>query len=55
MNTIFIIITLLIIFSIVFIIIKYFLNPLIFKPKLTLIEAIEFLEKENLNMLTKEN
>jgi hypothetical protein len=53
MKTILIIITLLIVFSIVFIIIKYFLLPLFFKPKLNLIEAIEFFEKENLKFVDK--
>lgn len=53
MEYIFIVIAILIVFTIWFLIIKYFLYPLFFKPKLDSTETFEFLEKEKLVFVDK--
>jgi len=50
---IFIVIAILIVLTIWFLIIKYFLHPLFFKPKLISTESFEFLEKEKLVFVDK--
>jgi hypothetical protein len=53
MEIIYIIIAFLFILTIAFLVIKYFLNPLLFSPKLNLIETIKFLEEKNLKYVDK--
>jgi len=48
-----IIIAILIVLSIWFLVIKYFLHPLFFKPKLNSIETFEFLQNKNLRFIEK--
>lgn len=50
---IFIILAVLIVLSFWFLIVKYFLHPLCFKPKLNSTETFEFLEQENLVFVEK--
>ena len=50
---IFIILAILIVFSIWFLIVKYFLHPLFFKPKLNSTETFDFLERKNLVLVEK--
>ena len=52
-QTIFIILAILIVLSIWFLIVKCFLHPLFFKPKLNSTETFDFLEKENLVFIEK--
>lgn len=50
---IFIIIAILIVLSIWFLIVKYFLHPLFFRPKLDSNETFDFLKQENLGFVEK--
>ncbi|WP_291265915.1 hypothetical protein [Flavobacterium sp.] len=52
-QVIFIIIAILIVLSIWFLIIKYFLYPLFFKPELNLIETFDFFKSKNLVFIEK--
>ena len=52
-QVIFIIIAILIVLSIWFLIIKYFLYPLFFKPELKLIETFDFFKSKNLVFIEK--
>ncbi len=53
LQLIFIIIAILIVLTIWFLIIKFFLFPLFFQPKLRTNETFEFLDKENLKFIDK--
>lgn len=53
MEILYIIIAFLFVFTVAFLIIKYFLFPLFFYPKLNLTEAIKFLEEKNLKFINR--